>query len=77
MYEYVVIGIQHRKGTYEGKDFDNMIFSCIRPADNYKEEQGEIAALFKVKTSNLKSIPQLQEKVMPIYDQYRNVIGFL
>ena len=45
---FEVIGIEHKTGVYQGQPFDNMIFSCTRPANTDKGECGVIASRFNV-----------------------------
>lgn len=73
---FEVIGIEHKTGTYQGQPFDNMIFSCTRPAETDKGEIGIISSRFKVKTRFLTSIPSVGDTVSPIYDRFGNCIGF-
>lgn len=74
METYAVIGCQHKVGTYNGINFDNMVFSCVYPADEKKGEVGEIAIILKVKTSLLSSIPEIGDKVSPVYDRFGHII---
>ena len=39
MEKYEVIGIQHKTGNYNGKDYDNMVFSVTSPGN---ERNGDI-----------------------------------
>lgn len=73
---FEVIGIEHKTGVYQGQPFDNMIFSCTRPANTDKGECGVIASRFKVKTHLLTSIPSVGDTVSPIYDRFANCVGF-
>lgn len=36
METYTVIGRQHKVGTYNGINFDNLVFSCVYDADEKK-----------------------------------------
>lgn len=71
-----IIGIQHKSGVFDGKNYDNMIFSVTRPADSSKGEQGLIVSQLKIKTELLESIPNIGDRVKPIYDRYGRCIGF-
>lgn len=71
-----IIGIQHKSGVFDGKNYDNMIFSVTRSADSSKGEQGLIVSQLKIKTELLESIPNIGDTVQPIYDRYGRCIGF-
>lgn len=74
METFTVIGYQRKTGTYNGINFDNMVFSCISPADVKKGEVGEIATILKVKTSLLETIPEIGDTVSPVYDRFGHII---
>ena len=74
METYTVIGYQHKVGTYNGVNFDNMLFSVVSDADDKKGEVGQIATVLKVKTSLLTSIPSVGDEVTPVYDRFGHII---
>ena len=74
---FEVIGIQRKTGTFQGKPFDNTVFSVTRPADVEKGEVGTIARIVKVKTHLLTKVPAIGDTVSPIYDQFQNCVGFI
>lgn len=76
MEQYEIIGFQHKIGEYNGKSYDNHVFSCIRRGDSEKQEVGDIAVLIKVKTSNLNGhIPCVGDTVTPVYDRFGQVVS--
>lgn len=75
MEEYEVIGIQHKQGNYNGKDYDNMVFSVTSPANEKNGDVGLIASVIKIKTELLETVPSLGDVVSPVYDRYGHVIG--
>lgn len=72
---YTVIGWAHRVGEYQGKQYDNMVFSCLRPADELKQEQGQIAEVFKVKTSALTDPIHVGDQIRPIFNRFGQIDG--
>lgn len=68
-----VIGIQHRKGTFNNVEYDNTIFHCIREADTKKDEIGNICDVIKVKTSNLHTMPGINDCIVPLYNRFGQV----
>lgn len=74
METYIVIGYKHKVGTYNGFNFDNMVFSCTTPSVEANGEVGEIASIFKIKTSLLSSIPEIGDKISPVYDRFGHII---
>ncbi len=74
MDSYTVIGYQHKVGTYNGVNFDNMVFSCTSPADEKKGEVGDIACILKIKTSLLQSVPDVGDTVTPVYDRFGHIV---
>lgn len=73
---FEIIGFQHKTGLFDGKHYDNMIFSVTRPALADKGEQGLIASVIKIKTELLTVIPSIGDTVSPVYDRYGRCIGF-
>lgn len=73
MERYDIIGIQRKQGTYDGKEYDNYVFSVIRPADTKNNEQGSICSVIKVKTSSLDIIPNIGDTISPVYNRYGQV----
>jgi hypothetical protein len=74
METYTVIGYQHKVGTFNGINFDNMVFSVVSPADEKKGEVGQIASVLKVKTSLLTSVPVVGDEVSPVYDRFGHIV---
>lgn len=74
METYTVIGYQHKVGTFNGINFDNMVFSVVSPADEKKGEVGQIASVLKVKTSLLTSMPGVGDEVSPVYDRFGHIV---
>lgn len=73
-YKYSVIGIRHSSGNYQGKEFDNYYFHCIRPADESCGEVGQICEIFeKIKASNLEFVPQINDFIEPFYNRFGKV----
>lgn len=46
-----VIGIERKKGTYEGREYDNIVLTCTAPYPEEKEASGYFAETVKVKYS--------------------------
>lgn len=74
----VIFGTSHRKGEYNGQAYDNMIVSCMRDADPYREEEGSIAEVLKVSTSIYNASGcSLGDNIEPMYDKYGRIIKLL
>lgn len=74
MEAYTVIGRQHKVGTYNGINFDNLVFSCVYDADEKKGEVGKIAEVLKVKSSLLSVVPDVGDVISPVYDRFGHII---
>lgn len=74
MESYTVIGRQHKVGTYNGINFDNLVFSCVYDADEKKGEVGKIAVVLKVKSSLLSVVPDVGDVISPVYDRFGHII---
>lgn len=68
-----VIGISRSTGEYNGTTFDNTYLHCIRPADEKKNQQGQICEIIKVKTASLDVIPELNSFIVPYYNKFGQV----
>lgn len=44
-----VVGIERKKGTYEGREYDNIVLTCLAPYPEKKEALGQFAETVKVK----------------------------
>lgn len=75
--KYTVIGYKHSTGKYQGYDYDNYVFSCVRQSNAEHDEKGEIAEIFKVKANQLTSIPEIGAVVEPVFNRYGQCFGFL
>ena len=74
MEAYTVIGRQHKVGTYNGINFDNLVFSCVYDADEKEGEVGQIAVILKVKSSLLSVVPDVGDVISPVYDRFGHII---
>lgn len=77
MEKYEVIGLQRKKGEYNGRVFDNWVLSVVRPADVAKEEVGSICSSIKIKFSDLPTPPVVGDTVSPVYDRFGRVVGLI
>ena len=75
MDKYEVIGIQHKTGNYNGKDYDNMVFSVTSPGNECNGDIGLIASVIKIKTELVESVPSLGDVISPLYDRFGRVVG--
>lgn len=75
MDQYEVIGIQHKKGNYNGQDYDNMVFSVTSPANEKNGDIGLIASVIKIKTSLVETVPSIGDLISPLYDRFGRVVG--
>lgn len=69
-----VVGYKHSKGNYEGYDYENYVFSCVRPAIEKCGEVGQIVSNIKVKAKYLCELPEIGAEVEPYYDSYGNCV---
>ena len=77
MDQYEVIGIQHKKGNYNGQDYDNMVFYVTSPANADNGDIGLIASVIKIKTSLVETVPSIGDLISPLYDRFGRVVGLL
>ncbi len=77
MEKYEVIGLQRKKGEYNGQRYDNWVLSVVRPADVAKEEVGSICSSIKIKFSDLPTPPVVGDTVSPVYDRFGRVVGLM
>lgn len=68
---YKIIGIERRTGTYEGKNYDNMILHVTYHKEA-AEVKGECVATLKIKTALCPAL-NLGDSVDALYDKYGNV----
>ena len=74
----VIFGTAHRKGEYDGKAYDNIIVSCMRDPDPYREEEGSIAEVLKVPTSVYNSSgASIGDTIEPMYDKYGRIVKLI
>lgn len=71
--KFTVIGIVHSEGSYEGQQYNNYNFHCIKPADTSKGQVGSLCEIIKVKSSILDKLPQVDDIIIPVYDRYGRV----
>ena len=77
MDSYVVIGLVHSVGEFNGNAYDNYNIHCVRSANPDKEETGDISYVFKVKTSIFKEhIVVLGDTITPLYDRFGRIVSF-
>ena len=75
MDKYEVIGIQHKTGNYNGKNYDNMVFSVTSPCNERNGDIGLIASVIKIKTELVETLPYLGDLISPLYDRFGRVVG--
>lgn len=68
-----VIGISRSTGDYNGTQFDNTYFHCIKPADTSKNQSGQLCEIIKVKTASIVTMPELNSFIVPVYNRYGQV----
>lgn len=72
--EYTVIGYKRSSGEYQGYKFDNLLISTIRPAaEDNPNECGEIAEIFKVKSSAVHGSLELGSTIRVLYNRFGKV----
>lgn len=71
--KFSVVGISRSVGDYNGQKFDNTYLHCIRPADVDRGQVGQICEIFKIKTSNLHTIPEINSFICPVYNKFGQV----
>ena len=74
---YTVIGIERKRGTYEGRAYDNTIVHATyeKASDENVTVNGQCVVTFKSKTEVAQSIC-LGDLVSPLYDRYGNVVKY-
>lgn len=70
---YEVVGLERRKGEYQGQSYDNMMVHCIRPCDTSKDEEGSITEILKIKFELFDADIVVGSKVDPVYDRYGRI----
>lgn len=70
----LVVGLARRKGDYQGTPYDNMMIYALRPADESKGEQGQIAEVIKIKYENYSALIDVGVTIRPIYNRYGQVV---
>ncbi|MBE6889639.1 MAG: hypothetical protein E7485_06460 [Ruminococcaceae bacterium] len=87
---FVVRSAKHKKGTYEGKDYDNINIFCENPySENEQVLFGPEIEILKVKYTDFTAAFQrnkangfsmIQEMegnlIQPVYDKFGNVVDF-
>ena len=68
-----VIGISRSTGDYNGTEYDNTYFHCIKPANEEKGQQGQLCEIVKVKTSSISVMPQINDFIEPVYNRFGQV----
>lgn len=72
-----VVGLKRSSGEYKGYNFDKIHLHCLYPADETKEQSGQLSTVIKVPkplfdSSNI----SLGDEIEPIYDRFGTLIGF-
>lgn len=75
MEQFVVVGICHSSGEYNGNPYDNYVFHCLQPADESKGQTGSLCVVLKVKVSAVVELPKVGDTVRPTYDRYGRVVS--
>lgn len=71
---FVVFGIAHKQGDYNGNKYNNYVLSCMRDADPMKEEQGSIAEVLKVPSPVFESSDVgVGDTIVPMYDKFGRI----
>ena len=67
----VVVGIQRSSGDYNGIAYDNYKLHCLVPADESKQQEGQLTDVVKVpKTMFEDSDITIGSVITPYYDKY-------
>ncbi len=69
---YEIIGIEVRKGVYEGNAYDNTILHCTYTKENAENLDGLCVSSLKIKTALCPAV-KLGDSVDPLYDKYGNI----
>ena len=69
---YTIIGIENRKGVYEGTAYDNTILHTTYTKPNAENVNGLCVTTLKIKTALCPSV-NLGDCVDPLYNKYGDV----
>ncbi|MBE6601229.1 MAG: hypothetical protein E7637_01825 [Ruminococcaceae bacterium] len=70
---YTIVGIERKKGVYDGREYDNTILHTTFEKDGKATVEGLCTQSFKVKT-NICPAVVLGDCVDFMYDRYGNVV---
>jgi len=71
----VVVGIQRSVGNFEGYDYDNYKLHCLIPADETKEQSGQLSEIVKVPKAVFDKLDiTIGDDIIPFYDKYGRLI---
>lgn len=70
-----VVGIEHRKGEYQGTPYDNYNLHCTRPAaEGNENEDGTMTEIVKVKASLFADFAvNIGDNIEVSYDKYGRI----
>lgn len=72
-----VVGFKRSTGEYKGYNFDKIHIHCLYPADESKEQSGQLSTVIKVPIALFEqSNISLGDEIDPIYDRFGTLIGF-
>ena len=72
-----VIGIERKKGNYQGFDFDNYVCYCVSEVANTNEKKGSIVEIIKLKAKDVEKLNPftwINKNLEVYYDKYQKPI---
>lgn len=71
----LVVGIQRSSGDFNGIAYDNYKLHCLYPADEKKEQFGQLSEVIKVPKDMFEELKiDIGSEVVPFYDKYGRLI---
>lgn len=72
-----VIGIERKKGTYQGFEFDNYVCHCVDDPVNSNDKKGTMTEIIKLKAKDVEKLNPftwINKKIEIYYDKYQKPI---
>lgn len=74
---YEVVGIERKRGSFEGREYDNFLFYTVYPKKGLDSDGnviGKGVMTIKIKACNLGFVVEIGDIISPLYDRFGNCV---
>ena len=70
-----IVGLERKQGKYQGREYDNMVITCLLPYPEEKQAEGSFAETIKVKTALFEEYDfTLGDEITALYNKFGQVV---